>query len=124
VQPLENRSWLSVARTEDSAEHPERRLTPRLGAVVNYEPQLVLYLSQPFDESIEAIELAVGGPSGNEVVETTGTRVIQSTALNQPVDLAPVEIKTDDLAQPRGQHDRPDASGRRADGGARAYTGR
>jgi hypothetical protein len=96
VQPLENRSWLSDARTEDNAEHPEWRLTPRLGALVNYEPQLILYVSQPFDDSIEAIELAVGGTPGNEVFEATGTRVIRSAALNQPVDLAPVEIETED----------------------------
>ncbi len=67
VQPLAGRSWLSDARTEDNAAHPERGLTPRLGAIVNYEPELVLSVSQPFDDSIQAIDLGVGGPPGNEV---------------------------------------------------------
>jgi hypothetical protein len=96
VQALANRSWSSDARTEDNAEHPERQVTPRLGAILNYEPTLVLYVSQPFDDSIKAIDLAVGGPTGNEVFVPTTTRVIRSAALNQPVDLAPVEIETED----------------------------
>jgi hypothetical protein len=96
VQPLKGRSWSVDSRGVDNTEHPERALTPRLGALVNYEPELVLYVSQPFDDSITAIDLAVGGPPGNEVFEATGTRVIRSPALNQPVDLAPVEIETED----------------------------
>src|SRR5829696_8118830 len=96
VQPLVGRSWIGDSRPEENAEHPERRLTPRLGAIVNYEPELVLYVSQPFDDSLNAIELAVDGPPGNEVFEATATRVIRSAALNQPVDLAPVEIETED----------------------------
>jgi hypothetical protein len=96
VQPLVGRSWSGDSRREENPEHPERRLTPRLGAIVNYEPELVLYVSQPFDDSIEAIDLDVGGPPGNEVFVPTGTRVIRSAALRQPVDLAPVEIETED----------------------------
>jgi hypothetical protein len=96
VQPLEDRSWSSDARTEDNPEHPERRLMPRLGAIVNYEPELVLYVSQPFDDSIRAIELGVGGPPGNEVFVPTKSHVLRDSALHQPVDLAPVEIETED----------------------------
>jgi hypothetical protein len=96
VQALATRSWLSDARTEENAEHSEWRLTPRLGAIVNYEPELVLYVSQPFDDSIKAIDLAVGGPSGDEVFVRAGTHVLRSPALNQPVDLTPVEIETED----------------------------
>jgi len=96
VQPLARRSWIDDSRGEDNAEHPERRLTPRLGAVVNYEPDLVLYVSQPSDELIKAIELEIGGLAGNEIFVPAGTREIRSDALNQPVDLAPVEIETED----------------------------
>jgi hypothetical protein len=87
VQPLANHAW-NLDRADDVA--------PRLGAIVNYEPDLVLYVSQPFDDSIKAINLAIGGPAGNEVFVPTTSRVIRSSALDQPVDLAPVEIETED----------------------------
>jgi hypothetical protein len=87
VQPLANRFW-----NRDRANN----VAPRLGAIVNYEPDLVLYVSQPFDDSIRAINLAIGGPEGNEVFVPTTSRVIRSSALDQPVDLAPVEIETED----------------------------
>jgi hypothetical protein len=94
VQALADRSWSS--ETGDDGEHPELRVTPRLGAILNYEPTRILYVSQPFDDSIKAIDLAIGGPVGNEVFVPSASRVIRSAALNQPVDLAPVEIETED----------------------------
>jgi hypothetical protein len=84
VQPLVHRRW------------PGSDPTPRLGAILNYEPEMVLYVSQPFDDSIEAIGLTVGGPAGNEVFVPTTTRVLRSRALDQPVDLAPAETETED----------------------------
>jgi hypothetical protein len=90
VQALANRSW-----PEDDAEHQEGQVTPRLGAILNYEPTLILYVSQPFDDSIKAIDLAIGGPAGDEVFVTSASHVIRSAALNQPVDMAPVEIETE-----------------------------
>jgi hypothetical protein len=89
VQPLANRSW-----PDDDAGHPERRVLPRLGAIFNYSPQRTLYVSQPFDDSIKAIDLTTGGPTGNEVFMPGSSRVIRSPALEQPLDLAPVEIDT------------------------------
>jgi hypothetical protein len=89
VQPLANRSW-----PDDDQGHPERRVLPRLGAIVNYEPDFTLYVSQPFDDSIKAINLTTGGPTGNEVFMPGTTRVIRSSAFDQPVDLAPVQIET------------------------------
>ena len=89
VQPLTNRSW-----PDDDAGHPERRVLPRLGAIVNYAPQFTLYVSQPFDDSIKAINLTTGGPAGNEVFMPGNARVIRSWALDQPLDLAPVQIET------------------------------
>jgi hypothetical protein len=73
-----------------------RRLTPRLGAIINYTPALILYVSQPFDNSIKAINLTIGGPAGNEVFVPTTSRVIRSQALDVPVDLAPVHIESED----------------------------
>jgi hypothetical protein len=94
VQPLENRSW----STDDAndVKPPLQRVTPRLGAILNYEPTRILYVSQPFDDSIMAIDLAIGNPGDDEIFVPSASRVIRSAALNQPVDLAPVEIETED----------------------------
>jgi hypothetical protein len=93
IQPLVNHFW---NEDEAVAEHPELQVTPRLGAIINYEPTRILYVSQPFDNSIRAIDLAVGGPAGDEVFVPSGSRLISSAALNEPLDLAPVEIETED----------------------------
>jgi hypothetical protein len=70
-------------------------LTPRLGALVNYTPTVILYVSQPTANSIAAISLAVGGPAGDELFVVTGVRHIRSRALDRPVDLAPVRVETE-----------------------------
>jgi hypothetical protein len=88
VQALAVRSW-----PDDDPGHPERRVLPRLGAIVNYAPTFTLYVSQPFDNSIKAIDLTTGGPIGNEVFMPASTRVIRSSAFDQPLDLAPVRIE-------------------------------
>lgn len=88
VQPLVGCAW-----TRDP--HDERRVTPRLGAIVNYTPTIVLYVSQPFSDSIVAIDLAIGGAAGSEVYVPAGRRVIRSRALQQPVGLAPVDMETE-----------------------------
>jgi hypothetical protein len=72
------------------------RVTPRLGALLNYEPAKILYVSQPEDDSIIAINLEIGGPAGSEIFVATATRVLRSSALDEPVDLAPVRIETED----------------------------
>ncbi|HXM58739.1 MAG TPA: hypothetical protein VOB72_25295 [Candidatus Dormibacteraeota bacterium] len=87
VQPLAGRAW-----EEDDR---DRRVTPRLGAIVNYEPTIILYISQPFADSILAIDLTTGGPAGSEVYMPAGSRVIRSSALDQPVALAPVTMETE-----------------------------
>jgi hypothetical protein len=96
VQSLAGHFWNGGHGNEDNAQHPERRLTPRLGAILNYEPERILYVSQPFDDSIKSINLEVGGPAGDEVFVPTTSRTISSSALDQPVDLAPVHIETED----------------------------
>lgn len=90
VQPLLGRSW------DDEEVGGARGLTPHVGAVVSYTPAIVLYVSQPFDNSIIAITLAVGGTAGNQLFIPTGTaRVIRSEDFDQPVDLAPVSSETE-----------------------------
>lgn len=86
VAPLLGHSW-----GDDDGE----ALTPRLGAIVNYTPTKILYVSQPFENSILAITLEVGGPTGNEVFVPTSKRVIRSGHLHRPVDLAPARIETE-----------------------------
>ena len=67
--------------------------------IVNPAPTLTLYVSQPFDNSIKVIDVDTGGPAGNEVFIPGATRVLRSRALDQPVDLAPVSIETDNPNQ-------------------------
>ncbi|HEV2139632.1 MAG TPA: hypothetical protein VGT01_00440 [Candidatus Dormibacteraeota bacterium] len=88
VAPLLGHSWNGDDEENGSP-------TPRLGAIVNYTPTKILYVSQPFDNSILAITLDVGGPAGNQLFVPTGTRVIRAPHLHQPVDLAPVNIETE-----------------------------
>ena len=97
VQPLLGRAGRGDAGEDDQGDDRSGGgLTPRLGAILNYKPAMVLYVSQPFDDSIKVIDLAVGGPAGSEIFVPTTSRVIRSAALNHPVDLAPVRIETED----------------------------
>jgi hypothetical protein len=96
VQPLTGRSWGGGHGDDDNNKDHANRTTPKLGVILNYEPELILYVSQPFDDSIKAINLAVGGPAGSEVFMPTSSRIIRSAALEEPVDLAPVQIETED----------------------------
>ena len=77
-------------------EDRDRRPTPRLGAVVNYTPAIVLYVSQPGEDSILAIDLQVGGAPGDQVFVPVGVHVLRSRAFDRPVDLAPVHVETED----------------------------
>jgi hypothetical protein len=88
VQPLVHRTW-----GHDTGHRGQVPL-PRLGVVMGYAPELVLYVSQPFDDSIKVIGLAIGGPQGNEVFVPSSMRTIRSSSLDQPLDLAPVRIET------------------------------
>jgi hypothetical protein len=83
-----------AGRDDDEDDHEEEGLTPRLGALVNYTPTVILYVSQPRDNSIVAIDLAVGGPAGSQVRVPAGMRVLRSSALDLPVAMTPVGIET------------------------------
>jgi hypothetical protein len=77
-------------------DHRAGGVMARCGAVLNYSPRLVLYVSQPQHDSIAAIDLATGGPAGNEVFVPAGVRLIRSPVLAGPVDLAPASVETED----------------------------
>jgi hypothetical protein len=95
VQPLAGRSWSHPSGNEENGERSDQQITPRLGAVLNYAPSMILYVTQPFDDSILAIDLAIGGAASNQVFMPTTTHVLRSSALHQPVDIAPVFIETE-----------------------------
>lgn len=96
VQPLRDQHSQDFSDRHAGDAQSGDRVTPKVGAVVNYQPSIVLYVSQPFDDSLVAIELGIGGPTGDEVFVPTARRVIHSHAFNQPIDLAPVRIETED----------------------------
>jgi hypothetical protein len=75
---------------DDSDDH--RGAQPRVGALVNYAPNRVLYVSEPFDNSIAALALADDGL----VFHVTSVRHMRSEALDEPIDMAPVVIESSD----------------------------
>jgi len=81
VSPLLGRRW------GDDDENGNGT-SPRLGVVLNYTPTRILYVSEPFENTIAAIDLVDDGVIFR-VAEPV--RRLRSEALNHPVDLAPVE---------------------------------
>jgi hypothetical protein len=67
-----------------------RSVSPRLGAILNYSPTRILYVSEPFENSIAAIELTDDGV----IFRVVGVRRFHPEGLNEPIDLAPAEIET------------------------------
>src|SRR5262249_19411990 len=66
------------------------RTTPRLGAILNYSPTRILYVSEPFDNTIAVLQLADNGL----VFYVAEMHRIGSEAFDRPVDLAPAAIET------------------------------
>lgn len=85
VSPLLAGPW---DRGGDNEEHPQ----PRVGVLLNYSPSRILYVSEPFTNSIAVIPLTDDG-----IVFHIGkmTRIF-TAALNEPIDLAPVTMETSD----------------------------
>lgn len=67
-------------------------VTPRLGVLLNYSPARFLYVSEPFTNTIDKLELTDDGA----VFHIGMIQKFQSDALNQPIDLAPVINETSD----------------------------
>jgi hypothetical protein len=82
ISPLLGRQWDD--KTNDI------RVTPRLGVLINYAPTRILYVIEPFEDSIAVLNLTDDGV----VFHIAGVNRIHSDALNQPVDLTPVSNET------------------------------
>jgi hypothetical protein len=76
-------------RWEDD-DDDNRGALPRTGVLLNYSPSRILYVSEPFQNSIAVIQLTDDGV----VFHVAGVTHLSSAALNQPVDLAPVTTET------------------------------
>ncbi|MCM3874010.1 MAG: hypothetical protein ND895_25255 [Pyrinomonadaceae bacterium] len=85
VRPLFGRRW-------DDDDEDSRRTSPRLGVILNYTPTRTLYISEPFNDSIVALDLIDDG----QVFRVGAVRRFHCEALDQPVDLAPAAIETED----------------------------
>ena len=83
VRPLLGRNW-------NDSDDEAGRTTPRLGVILNYSPARILYVSEPFDNTIAVLCLADDGL----VFYVEEIHRIRSEALDQPVDLAPAAIET------------------------------
>ena len=67
-------------------------VTLRLGVLLNYSPTQILYVSEPFENPIAALDLSDDGT----IFHVSNVRRYYSDALNEPVDLAPVVNETSD----------------------------
>src|SRR5207247_1792800 len=79
-------------RRFDDDDNDSRNAQPRLGVILNYSPPRILYVSEPFRNTIAAIHLVDNGV----IFQVAGVTRFRSEALNQPIDLAPVTIETSD----------------------------
>jgi hypothetical protein len=97
VKPLQGQSW----------DPPNSNVEPRLGVLMNpYVPSgapsgtvLQLFVSEPFNDTIAVINLAVFGTAPDQVFGLNSVNPvtrISSSELNMPVDLAPTPINTGD----------------------------
>jgi hypothetical protein len=85
INPLFGRRWDGNENDDD-----ERGAQPRVGVILNYSPTQILYVSEPFENTIAVLSLGDDGV----LFHVAGVRHIWSEALNQPIDLAPVAIET------------------------------
>jgi hypothetical protein len=74
---------------DNSQNHPQ----PRVGVLLNYSPSRILYVSEPYTNSIAAIGLTDDGV----IFHMGAVSHILSAALNMPIDLAPVAMETADI---------------------------
>ena len=66
-------------------------VSPRLGVLLNYSTTRILFISEPFENSITAIDLTDDGV----VFRPAAVRRFRTEVLDHPVDLAPVSIETE-----------------------------
>ena len=78
-------------RGGNNEEHPQ----PRVGVLLNYSPSRILYVSEPFANSIAVIPLT-DDHTVFHIDNSVGVTHLSSPALNEPIDLAPVTMETSD----------------------------
>ena len=83
VSPLLGRSW-------NDGEDQVGSTTPRQGIILNYSPNRILYVTEPFENRIAVLDLTDDGV----IFRVAAIHHLHSAALNQPVDLTPVGIET------------------------------
>src|SRR5262249_55595295 len=84
VRPLLDCGW-------DDEDDDNRRASPRLGVILNYTPTRILYVSEPFQNTIAVIDLIEGGVTFRwEAIRRT-----HSDALKDLFDRAPAAIETE-----------------------------
>jgi hypothetical protein len=66
--------------------------SPRLGVLLNYSPTRILYVSEPWNHSIAALDLIDDGV----IFGVAQVRRYGSDALEHPIDLAPAVMETQD----------------------------
>ncbi|MBO0726618.1 MAG: hypothetical protein J2P52_13530 [Blastocatellia bacterium] len=84
VSPLLDCGW-------DDEDDDTRLVQPRLGVILNYTRTRILYVSEPFRNTIAVIDLIDDGV----IFRVGAIRRIHSEALNGPIDLAPADIETE-----------------------------
>jgi hypothetical protein len=84
VSPL-----LNCGRDDDDDDN--RHASPRLGVIMNYRPTRILYVSEPFWNTIAVIDLIDDGV----IFRVGAIHRIHSDALNEPIDLTPAKIETE-----------------------------
>ena len=77
-------------------------IEPRFGVIMNpYTQSTVvvrqLFVSEPFFDTIAVVNLTIFGTAPNQVFELGSVSRISSPALNQPVDLTPVQRDVDNV---------------------------
>jgi hypothetical protein len=76
-------------------------IVPRFGVIMNPYTQAPvvrqLFVSEPFNDTIAVIGLVVAGTMPNQVFGLGSVNRISSPALNQPVDLTPVQRDVDNV---------------------------
>jgi hypothetical protein len=87
ISPLLGRRW-----NDDDQESENHGVTPRLGAMLNWFPTMILYVSEPFENRIAVLDITSDGV----VFRVSGVHHIWSKAFDEPIDLAPVILETDD----------------------------
>ena len=92
VESLVGRSW----------DPPNQGVEPRLGALMNpytATPGAMwqLFISEPFNNTIAVVNLAVFGSAPNQVFGLDSVSRISSDSLKLPVDLAPVQRDADSI---------------------------